>query len=369
MPAPLATISEGVVWLPEDAQVRAGTSSFVRRLEVVSGSEVRPGDALVQLSEPAFAAQLLAQSQRVAAVETRLRAEEVGDRAKAAVTRQELEAERSELQRLSSRSQRLVVRSARAGKFIALNPSDLEGRWVKEGTMVGFIVSNEPRIVRAVVRQDNIELVRNHLRAVDAKIADRISDAFKASIVREVPTALNALPSKALGVSGGGRLRTIRATLKAIPPSNGFSSSTSVFHQRRRICATAPGCTCASITIGRRWACNGIAAPDNCCCPTSMREVALRPWLTPELVTAPAFERHRTEIKWWDQACYSAVEPLRQRWIARSLQQVDIATMVDAHDPDLAALDDGGLRAGPIACVPNWWRVDLPPISSRIALP
>ncbi len=76
-----------------------------------------------------------------------------------------------------------------------------------------------------------------------------------------------------------------------------------------------------------------------------MREAALRPWLTPELVTTPAFERHRPEIKWWDRACYSAIEPLRQRLIARSLQQVDIAAMVDAHGSKLAALDDGELRA------------------------
>ncbi len=167
---------------------------------------MQPGDALVQLFEPALAAQVLAQSQRVAAVETRLRAEEVGDRVKAGVTRQELEAERSEMQRLSSRSQRLVVRSSRAGTFIAANPSDLAGRWVKEGAMIGFIVANEPRIVRAVVQQDNIELVRNHLRTVDAKVADRLSGSFGASIIREVPTAVNALPSKALGVGGGGRL-------------------------------------------------------------------------------------------------------------------------------------------------------------------
>ena len=72
--------------------------------------------------------------------------------------------------------------------------------------MIGFIVAEEPRIVRAVVRQDNIELVRNRLRAVDAKIVDRLADRFEASIIREVPAAGNALPSKALGVNGGGRL-------------------------------------------------------------------------------------------------------------------------------------------------------------------
>ena len=206
VPAPLVTIGEGVVWLPEDAQVRAGTSSFIEHLEVAFGSEVRAGDKLFQLQEPALAAQLVAQTQRVAEVETRLRADDVGDRAKAVVTRQELEAERAELQRLSVRVQRLVVRSPRAGTFVALNPEDAAGRWVQEGAMIGFIVANEPRIVRVVVRQGDIELVRDHLQAVHAKIVDRLAETFEASIIREVPAAGNALPNKALGINGGGRL-------------------------------------------------------------------------------------------------------------------------------------------------------------------
>ncbi len=206
VPAPLVTVSEGIVWLPEDAQVRAGTSSFIQHLDVASGSKVNAGDRLFQLFEPTLAAQLLAQAQRVAEVETRLRAEDVSDRVKAALTRQELEAERSELQRLSIRVERLVVRSPRAGSFVALNPQDAAGRYVLEGSMIGFIIGDEPRTVRAVVRQDNIELVRSHLRTVNAKVVDRLAETFEASIIREVPAAGNALPSKALGVNGGGRL-------------------------------------------------------------------------------------------------------------------------------------------------------------------
>ncbi|MEA2657403.1 MAG: putative peptide zinc metalloprotease protein, partial [Chloroflexota bacterium] len=186
VPAPLSTVSEGILWLPEEAQVRAGTSSFIRRLEVASGAKVEAGDTLFQLFEPSLAAQLLAQQERVAEIETRLRADEVEDRAKAAVTRQELEAERSELRRLSTRADRLVVRSARAGTFVALNPDDAEGRYVQEGAMIGFIVGDEPWIVRAVVRQDYIDLVLHHLRKVHAKIVDRLSETFDASIIREV---------------------------------------------------------------------------------------------------------------------------------------------------------------------------------------
>jgi putative peptide zinc metalloprotease protein len=80
------------------------------------------------------------------------------------------------------------------------------GRWAPEGRLVGYVVADEPRVIRAVVTQDNIELVRNYLRGVEAKVADRRSETFSASVVREVPAARNELPSKALGASGGGRI-------------------------------------------------------------------------------------------------------------------------------------------------------------------
>lgn len=208
VPAPLATVSEGVIWLPEDAQVRAGTGGFIKRLRAASGSDVHAGDTLVELAEPSLAAQFLAQQQRVAEVETRLRAAEVDDQAKANLTREELEAEQAELRRLSTRLGRLSVASPRTGTFVALNPDDAEGRYVQEGAMIGLVIAEEPRIVRAVVRQDNIDLVRNHLRGIRAKLVDRLAENFNALIIREVPAAGNALPSKVLGTGGGGRLAT-----------------------------------------------------------------------------------------------------------------------------------------------------------------
>lgn len=208
VPAPLSTVSEGVVWLPEDAQVRSGTSSFLQRIAVASGNGVRKDDALLEFREPNLEAKVVAQRYRVAELETRHTSQEFADRVGAALTRQELEAEKSELNRLEERVRRLMVRSPRDGTFIAVNPDDMVGRWAPEGKLLGFVVADEPRVVRAVVTQDNIELVRDHLRSVEAKIADRRSETFAASVVREVPAARNELPSKALGTTGGGRIAT-----------------------------------------------------------------------------------------------------------------------------------------------------------------
>jgi putative peptide zinc metalloprotease protein len=57
VPLPVHTTTEGVVWLPENAIVRAGTDGFVRALLAEPGSTVRPGDALVESEEPTLVAE------------------------------------------------------------------------------------------------------------------------------------------------------------------------------------------------------------------------------------------------------------------------------------------------------------------------
>ena len=58
IPAPLHTTTEGVVWLPESANVRAGTDGFVRRLLIEPGHVVSLGDALIESDDPTLNAEL-----------------------------------------------------------------------------------------------------------------------------------------------------------------------------------------------------------------------------------------------------------------------------------------------------------------------
>ena len=82
IPAPLYTTTEGVVWLPENAVVRAGTDGFVRALLVEPGKIVTAGEALVESEEPTLKAELEILRARVAELETRLATERFTDRVK-----------------------------------------------------------------------------------------------------------------------------------------------------------------------------------------------------------------------------------------------------------------------------------------------
>lgn len=208
VPAPSYTTTQGVIWLPESGLVRAGTDGFVRRLLVEPGRAVTLGEALVESEEPTLDAELAVLRARVAELEATLAAERFTDRAKAEISATELSHARTDLATMAERANRLIARSQGDGTFAVLKPQDLPGRFMRQGQEIGYVLPASARIVRATVGQDDIDLVRNRLNGVQVRLASDLGEALPARILREVPRGREDLPSKALGMEGGGALPT-----------------------------------------------------------------------------------------------------------------------------------------------------------------
>jgi len=206
VPAPSYTTTEGVVWLPEHAIVRAGADGFVRALMVEPGRIVTSGERLVESEEPVLKAQLEILGARVTELETKLATERFTDRVRAEITTTELGQARAELETMTVRAGRLTIRSPSDGTFAVMKAEDLPGRFLREGQQIGHVLAAGSRIVRATIRQDDIDLVRHRLRKAEVMLAERIGDVLPAAIIREVPAGRDDLPSKALGGPGGGAL-------------------------------------------------------------------------------------------------------------------------------------------------------------------
>jgi putative peptide zinc metalloprotease protein len=204
IPAPLYTTTEGVVWLPESAHVRAGSDGIVRRLLVEPGRLVAVGEALIESEEITLNAEVQYLRAIVSELESRLASERFTDRAKAEITTIELANARAELAVQAKRAERLITRSGAEGIFAVLKPQDLPGRFFREGQQIGFVLPPGSRIVRATIRQDDIDLVRKRLRSITVKLAERLDETLPARIIREVPAGRDDLPSKALAATGGG---------------------------------------------------------------------------------------------------------------------------------------------------------------------
>jgi putative peptide zinc metalloprotease protein len=206
VPLPPHTSAEGIIWPPEDSIVRSTADGFVAGLAVPAGTYVVPGTLLVRAEEPDLTAEIQIAAAQVDAGKVRLESEEFSDRVQAMVTRQELGVLEERLRRSKQKAAELLVRSRAAGLFVVPHAGDLPGRFVRRGEVIGYIAQPESRIVRVVVTQSDIDLVRMHLDQIEVKLPQQPTQILPARLLREVPAGSEDLPSKALTSTGGGSL-------------------------------------------------------------------------------------------------------------------------------------------------------------------
>lgn len=206
VPAPFRSRAEGVVWIPDEAIVRAGTEGFVDRVVASPGARVHPGDALIECRDPALEANAQMLAGRVRELEARYAEQRVADLVKAQIVNEELQYARQNLARARERVAALVIRSRAEGVFVLPLAVDLPGRLVKQGEVLAHVVELSTITVRAVVSQAHIDLVRHRTLGAEVRLAERVADVVPATLKREVPGASEQLPATALGTGGGGQI-------------------------------------------------------------------------------------------------------------------------------------------------------------------
>jgi len=204
VPAPSWTRAQGVIWVPEEAQVRAGTEGFIERLLVPVDSQVVRGQALIQAADPFLHARVKVLEAQVKELAAQYDALIQFDRVQALVVREELASVQANLARAQERERDLTLRAGATGRLVVPNAADLPGRFVQKGTLVAYVVEPKELTARAAVGQDYIDLVRSRQRGVEVMVADWGAAPIAAEIRREVPGASKQLPSSALGSQGGG---------------------------------------------------------------------------------------------------------------------------------------------------------------------
>jgi putative peptide zinc metalloprotease protein len=204
VPIPMRTTAQGVVWLPDEGFVRVGADGFVDRVVAKQGGRVKPGEVLIEMSDVELATELKVLEARVRELEARHREQVVSDRVRAEIIDEERRFAAQSLERAQERARELVIKSKGEGEFVYPRAPDAPGRFLKKGELLGHVVNNDAIIVRAVVSQQDIDLVRSATRGVEIRLAEDLPGAIRASLRRVVPSATDQLPTAALGTQGGG---------------------------------------------------------------------------------------------------------------------------------------------------------------------
>lgn len=206
IPVPLATVAEGVIWVPEHAFVRAETGGFVRRVVGQGELRVDTGDEVLVLEDPLLLTELNVLEQELAAQRTRFRVYATEDRVQANVTADAIRGVEARLASVRERLRQLQVRSPASGRLILPNSADLLGRFIPQGKHLGYVVNDGDLTVRVSVPQSEVDLVRQRTASVQIRLSERVGDPLAGVLMREVPAASSELPSPVLGTTGGGAI-------------------------------------------------------------------------------------------------------------------------------------------------------------------
>ena len=206
VPIPHRTLGEGVVWIPDEALVRAESEGFVSSVVVPHGTWVEPGQLLIELVDPDLETEVAVLSARLRGLDARRGRELVLDRVRAQLVEDERRYAQEALDRARERRRALAIRSGASGRFICPFSHDLPGRYVHRGEILAQVVAEGDVKVRAVISEREVDLLRDDAEEVEVRLSEHLDQPVQARIGRVVPAASQQLPSSALGSAGGGKV-------------------------------------------------------------------------------------------------------------------------------------------------------------------
>jgi putative peptide zinc metalloprotease protein len=221
LPLPFFSVVQGVVWLPEQALVRAETDGFVDEIHIADGEPVRAGQILFTLQAPTLLAERARLEARVTALETERYQSLRFDQARAVAIEHELGSASAELARVEERVAQLSVRAHTDGIGVITRAGDLPGRLVKQGALLAHVLTPEPAIVRVAIPQEQAALVQSQSRAVSVRLIERAGEVWRGELLRDVTGAVSRLASAALGDRSGGRIVTDPQDKQGLTPAQG----------------------------------------------------------------------------------------------------------------------------------------------------
>src|SRR5262245_19958728 len=201
VPVPLTISAEGVVWPPESSEVIAGTDGFVVELLSAPNSQLCLKCPVLKLVDPDLDVRTKVLEARLKALKARHQGERTENLVKSQLTEREIEHVEQQLAVEQIKRGELEVKSPSEGRLVIASPDDVPGKFVRRGSAVGYAVQPETLLVRAIVRQDDIGLVRSMLERISLRLAGSVQELRSGDIVRMTPSASDRLPTLALSTT------------------------------------------------------------------------------------------------------------------------------------------------------------------------
>lgn len=204
IPVPLQRTMPAVVWLPDNAKVRAGTNGVIKDILFKQGDAVAGAQPLFRLSNPYLTSKRNIAQAKYNEVSARLDAARADDLVKAQQLQEDLKSSEAELSDLQQQLQQLQVDSPRSGNIYLPPGKEERGRYVRQGDLLAYVLNQKKVILRVLVGQNDIGMIRARSRSLQVKLANWPEQVYSGKIIRFIPSASNRLPNAVLGTRYGG---------------------------------------------------------------------------------------------------------------------------------------------------------------------
>lgn len=217
LPLPQRTRVHGIVWPPEQAQLRADEDGFVTQLLVADGRAVAAGDTVLQLANPELQTRFERQAGRVASLEAELvdawpgatrGADLAGQGGRAGDVQADLDSARAELERLGERITNLNLSAKIEGQVALIEGADLAGRYLRRGSLLGQVLTGQAPTIRVALPESEAGELLRATPAVSVRLAASPGVQRDARLTGAGGGAVQQLPSAALSQRHGGQLAT-----------------------------------------------------------------------------------------------------------------------------------------------------------------
>ncbi len=206
VPVPSYTRSEGVIWMPEEAQLRSEVDGFAGKLLINLPATVDKETPVVEIHDPLLNTNAKVLLSKLKELNSKFRAEWNHDQLKAGNIKEDMIVIAEELKHARKKQKSMTIVSKKSGNLLIPGVEDLTGRFVRKGEIIGYIIDDSLPTVQVVVAQSNIGQLSKNIESIQIRLVNQPDQVIPASISRWSPEATNQLPSAALATINGGKI-------------------------------------------------------------------------------------------------------------------------------------------------------------------
>jgi len=204
LPLPSYTTSQGVVWIPEESQLRAGSDGFIGELFVAPEQALAAKEKILLIEDRELVARTAILRSKLKELDSEYQSQWGVDKVKAGNIRAQMTVLAKELAQNLEEIKAMQLTSPHPGRLLLPLGADLPGRFVKKGDVLGYVLTDTPPLVRVVVSQADAGLLHEQTRAVQVRLSSQPAVVYQAALIRTTPEATHKLPSPALARDFGG---------------------------------------------------------------------------------------------------------------------------------------------------------------------